>query len=237
MTHRFVIVPVVAGALVLAVGCASRSFVREELQTSETGLEQRLRRLETDLSRQKTRLSRIAPQVMEARSSADEAKTRADQAASTADQALSKVERAEEIADQALAMAEETDRRLRRFLANRYERELVKTVVITFSFDKWELDAAGQDALVGVVKELKENPNLGVDLVGHTDSAGSALYNLELSQRRVETVRRFLAGKGVDLHRIQSIGLGELRPLADNTTQGGRARNRRAAIKLFIPTE
>lgn len=237
MMHRFVIVSLVAGALVLAVGCASKSFVREQLQTSGTGLEQRLRRLETDLSRQKTRLSRISSQVMEARSSADEGKTRADQAAYRADQALSKVERAREMADHALAMAEETDRRLRPLWANRYKRELVKTVVISFRFGKWELDAAGQLALVGVVKELKENPNLGVDLVGHTDSAGSALYNLELSQRRVEAVRRFLAGKGVDLQRIQSIGLGELHPVANNATKRGRARNRRAAIKLFIPTE
>jgi outer membrane protein OmpA-like peptidoglycan-associated protein len=78
---------------------------------------------------------------------------------------------------------------------------------------------------------------LVVDLEGYTDSTGDAAYNVQLSQRRVEAVRRFLAEKGVEIHRLSSIGLGEARPVANNQTRAGRDQNRRVAIRLFGPVE
>lgn len=237
MVRRFLIVFLVAGPLVLPAGCASKKFVQVKLEKSEKQVGQRLGMLETTLSQEKDRLSRVGSQVTEVLASADEANRQADQAASKAAQAFSTADRATGMAEQALAKGEETDSRLRRLRANRYKRDLVETVVITFGFDKWELDDAAQTALVDAVKELMENPTLMVDLEGHTDSVGSARYNLELSQRRTEAVRRFLVEKGVDLPRIQSIGAGEVHPVADNTARDGRAQNRRVVIKLFIPTD
>jgi len=60
---------------------------------------------------------------------------------------------------------------------------------------------------------------------------------VQLSQRRVEVVRRYLVEKGVDLPRIESIGLGEAQPTADNKTAQGRAQNRRVVIRLFGPAD
>ncbi|MFQ5962518.1 MAG: OmpA family protein [Candidatus Methylomirabilales bacterium] len=230
MGRGFIVVSVVAAGIVFATGCATKRFLREELQKTDTTVTKRVRTLETDLDRQKNQLRTLARQVTEVRALVDEANRRTHEATSKAD-------RATRIADQALARVEQADSRLRRLSADRHKRELVKTVVVRFAFNRWELDAPGQAAIMDVVTELRENPNLGVELEGHTDSVGSALYNLELSQRRAQSVRRFLVIEGVDLHRIQSIGLGELQPVADNTTKDGRAQNRRVAIKLFIATE
>jgi OOP family OmpA-OmpF porin len=88
-----------------------------------------------------------------------------------------------------------------------------------------------------VAKQLEENPNLVVELEGYTDSQGASDYNVQLSQRRSETVRRFLVDKGVELHRIHSIGLGDVRPSADNNTPKGREQNRRVMVKIFAPAE
>ena len=91
-----------------------------------------------------------------------------------------------------------------------------------------------QTALLSLVKELRENPKLIVDLEGYTDSVGPREYNVQLSQRRVEAVRRYLVDKGVDMPRIQWIGLGQL---PDRGTQEDQAKNRRVTLKMMIPKD
>jgi outer membrane protein OmpA-like peptidoglycan-associated protein len=83
-----------------------------------------------------------------------------------------------------------------------------------------------------ITKELKDNPLLTVDLEGYTDQMGPREYNVGLSQRRVESVRRFLIGNGADLARIYSVGLGPL----NGTEQA--ALKRRVTVRLMInPTD
>ena len=76
-----------------------------------------------------------------------------------------------------------------------------------------------------------------VELEGYTDSVGDGSYNVQLSQRRAEAVRRFLVEKGVEIHRIHSIGLGDIKPSADNGTPKGREQNRRVMVRTFAPVE
>jgi outer membrane protein OmpA-like peptidoglycan-associated protein len=110
-------------------------------------------------------------------------------------------------------------------------------VSIVFGLNKWELNDRGQTALLDVVKQLEENPNMVVVLEGYTDNLGPGHYNLQLSQRRADAVLRFLVEKGVELNRIQVIGLGSIRPVADNRTKQGREQNRRVVLKLFGPAD
>jgi len=241
----------IAGGLLLGSGCATKQFVREEVQKSEGKLGQEVGRVETGLGQERTRLGDVATQVTETRAvataaaqraeaatgAATQAATRAEAAAGRAGQAMGRADEALTAAGQAGAKAEETDRRLTRLWAGRYKRSLADTVVIVFGFDRWQLDDGAQTALLEVVRQLQATPDLVVDLEGYTDSTGPATYNLQLSQRRAEAVRRFLVDKGIELHRIQSIGLGDTSPIADNTTRTGRDQNRRVALKLFAPTE
>ncbi len=243
MNQRFLIIPVLAG-VTLVTGCATKGFVREELQKTETKVDQRVGKLETDVGQEKDRVSGVLVQVKDVRSLADEARARGEQAGVRADEAATKAagawtkaDQASGTAEQALAKAEQTDSRWNRAWANRFKRNLAETAVINFGFDRWDLDDGAQTALLDVVKQLKENPNLVVDLEGFTDGQGPAPYNVQLSQRRVEAVRRFLVEKGVELPRVQAIGLGKTQPVADNSTRDGRAQNRRVVIKLFTPTE
>lgn len=99
-----------------------------------------------------------------------------------------------------------------------------------FDFDKAELKPSAEDVLRETVKTLKDNPDLRVVVEGHTDSVGSEQYNERLSERRAEAVKRYLVRQGIDSSHITTRGYGESRPIADNTSREGRAKNRRAEI-------
>src|SRR6478752_267194 len=79
---------------------------------------------------------------------------------------------------------------------------------------------------------LSGQPNTEVRIIGHTDNTGSDAINDPLSQRRADAARDYLAARGVDPRRIVTAGRGEHEPIADNSTEAGRARNRRVEIFL-----
>lgn len=79
---------------------------------------------------------------------------------------------------------------------------------------------------------MNENKDKRVALSGHTDSIGTEKYNQGLSERRAASVKNYLVKKGVDGGRITSQGFGETKPIADNKTKEGRAKNRRVEIKV-----
>lgn len=78
---------------------------------------------------------------------------------------------------------------------------------------------------------LRECPNVRTEVEGHTDSVGSEVYNQALSQRRAESVASYLINHGVSSSRLEAKGLGESNPIADNSTEDGRALNRRVELK------
>jgi len=137
-----------------------------------------------------------------------------------------------ERADSAMAKAGSVDSRLTRLWSNRYNQKAVDTVEIYFGFDQAELSDGAQTALVGVVKELEASPTLVVKLGGFTDPKGAKTYNYLLAQRRVEAVRRFLADKGVQLSRVQAIGMGAL---DDRGTPD--EKKRRVTVTLMVDSE
>jgi outer membrane protein OmpA-like peptidoglycan-associated protein len=87
------------------------------------------------------------------------------------------------------------------------------------------------------VKVLQDYPDVHLEISGHTDSRGGASYNLGLSQRRADSVRMYFVSRGVAASRLTSIGYGEDRPIADNSTSSGRATNRRTEFRLINPGE
>ena len=178
-----------------------------------------------------------AKKAAEASTAASQAATRADEASAKATEAAGRADAAGATAKDALAKATDTDQRLTKLWANRDKRTLTDTVVVQFDFDKWMLDDGAQTRLLALAKQLQEQPQLTIELEGFTDSIGPVPYNIGLSQRRAESVRRFLVEKGVELPRIHSIGMGDIRPVADNKTKQGRDQNRRVSIRLYAPAE
>ena len=82
---------------------------------------------------------------------------------------------------------------------------------------------------------LQGDTHARIEIVGHTDSTGSDAINNPLSVERAQSVRDYLAGRGVAPTRMQTAGRGEREPVADNTTEAGRARNRRVEVFLREP--
>lgn len=98
---------------------------------------------------------------------------------------------------------------------------------VVFDSNSAELTPAAQGTLDKVVAAMQRFTRPVVEVGGHTDSVGPPEFNIDLSQRRTDSVQAYLAEQGVDLSRLQSIGFGEANPIADNVTEEGRLQNRR----------
>lgn len=105
---------------------------------------------------------------------------------------------------------------------------------ILFDLDKATLQDESVKQLQDVVVLLRENLELVLEVQGHTDDQGSDQYNLDLSQRRAETVVTYLGLFGIDSSRLFPKGYGESTPVLSNATEEGRAKNRR--VELVKPT-
>lgn len=104
---------------------------------------------------------------------------------------------------------------------------------VTFEFNSADLTSESRPILAAVAADVKRFPNLRIELQGHTDSVGNDAYNLQLSERRAQSVRDFLIAEGVDPQQLTSRGYGESQPVADNQTAEGRAKNRRVVMSVI----
>jgi len=84
------------------------------------------------------------------------------------------------------------------------------------------------------VAALAEEPDLRIEIEGHTCNIGTAEYNLALGDRRASAVRDYLTGQGVSLDRLQTVSFGEERPAHDNAREETRRLNRRAALVVRL---
>ena len=102
---------------------------------------------------------------------------------------------------------------------------------VLFGFDSTVIDPQAFDMLNEAVKVLGQNPDLKVEIDGHTDSTGPAEYNMVLSQKRAQAVMKYFVDNGVDAGRLTAKGFGLTQPIADNGSKEGRAKNRRVELK------
>jgi outer membrane protein OmpA-like peptidoglycan-associated protein len=197
--------------LMVVSGCATRDWVRDLVGKKEAEIGGRMDGLGNQIKTTDANLGETTKLALGAGERADGAVAKADGA---------------------MAKAGNVDSRLTRIWSNRYNQKAVDTVEVYFGFDQAELSDGAQTALVGVVKELEANPTLVVKLGGFTDPKGSKSYNYALAQRRVEAVRRFLADKGVQLSRVQAIGMG---PLGERGTPD--EKKRRVTVTLMVDSD
>ncbi len=112
---------------------------------------------------------------------------------------------------------------------------VVKRIVlrgVNFDFDKSDIRSDSRPVLDEAADILHANPNVRIAVEGHTDAVGTDQYNEKLSMRRAEAVYRYLINQGVPPERMEAIGYGESRPVADNETASGRAQNRRVELRV-----
>jgi OmpA-OmpF porin, OOP family len=107
---------------------------------------------------------------------------------------------------------------------------LVKLQGIHFRFDSASLTSEAKSILDRSLSAIRANSSQNIQVEGHTDSTGSDSYNLDLSQRRAETVVNYLSSKGVNSSRLSARGFGESSPVSSNDTAASRAQNRRVEV-------
>lgn len=112
--------------------------------------------------------------------------------------------------------------------------EKIRLPIVHFDFDKYNIKKLYVPDLDQHVAYLSANPLSPVTVEGHTDSIGSDQYNQRLSERRANSVRKYLIEQGIASSRIRIAGYGEQRPIADNKTKEGRAINRRAEFEVTV---
>jgi len=211
---RKVVSPAVVVLVVASValtGCASKTFVQEQISASEQRTDAKIGEVQSSVEKSQQEISAL--QAKDA-----DLQNQINQLSETAKDALMRAKEAGVLAEG-------------QFL---YETVLTDNDV-KFGFDKYSLSDEAKAALDAFAKKVKsENKGVYVEIQGHTDNIGSEKYNLELGYKRAEQAMEYLAREhGAPLHRMNVISYGEYKPIADNSTKEGRAQNRRVALVVL----
>jgi outer membrane protein OmpA-like peptidoglycan-associated protein len=201
---------------------ANRNALIAEQQIAE--LYSRRQVEQGEAARNRVLLDAREAETERARAAADAAKAQAEaaraQAASANASALSADAQAQQLREELLAMqAKQTDRGM-----------VITLGDVLFDTGRAELKPGAMNTVERLGSFLNEHKDLRVLIEGHTDSRGSADYNLGLSERRADAVRAALSVRGIDPTRIQARGLGKDYPVANNDTREGQQANRRVEI-------
>lgn len=140
-------------------------------------------------------------------------------------------------AQRAQALLDARDAQIRKLQNSLNAKQTERGTLVTFGdvlfdFNKAELKSSALPNVTELARFLQENPERQVIVEGYTDSVGSASYNQGLSERRAESVRRALVRAGVAPTRIVAQGYGKEYPVADNSSDSGRAQNRRVEVTI-----
>ncbi|HEY6448425.1 MAG TPA: OmpA family protein [Acidobacteriaceae bacterium] len=200
-----------------------------------------------DAARQQAEQAALAAQQQQqqAQQQAEQAQAQAQASAQQAQQAQADAEKArqqQQAAEQAAAAAAQQTEQMREKLRDQLNQVLqtqdtargliVNMSDVLFATNQYTLKPDAQIKLAKVSGILLTYPNIKVQVEGYTDNTGSQGYNLTLSQHRATAVQAFLIAQGVSPENITSQGYGEADPVADNSTSGGRAQNRRVEMVI-----
>lgn len=103
---------------------------------------------------------------------------------------------------------------------------------ILFDFDQSTLKPSARINIESLATSLKNNPETNILIVGHTDATGTDAYNYRLSERRAAAVKAYTQSQGISSSRLTTEGRGETEPIASNTSETGKAQNRRVEIVI-----
>lgn len=108
---------------------------------------------------------------------------------------------------------------------------------IYFDTNKSEVNSKSEISLLKLISIFQKYPKTNIMVEGHTDSTGRDTYNMELSQKRAQSVTNYLTRNGIDSSRIQTNWFGEEQPKYDNSTAEGRSKNRRVELAIYASEE
>jgi outer membrane protein OmpA-like peptidoglycan-associated protein len=165
---------------------------------------------------------------------ATRAKAEAEAKAREAEQARLAARAEAEKAAKAKAEADQLTKELSDLKAKQTERGIILTIGdVLFATGKADLSPDAMRSVNKLIEFLQKYTNRNVLIEGHTDSVGSDEFNLTLSQKRADSLKEALTGKGVEEKRITTVGYGKKYPVAGNDTAAGRQQNRRVEVSIL----
>lgn len=219
-------VALLAGAFSVGViGCASRGYVDEQMGILSQGMESRIQEtdreveaLEGNVSTIREDLSAKEREISQLRNMTESQERKLRESLDRAEEAMDRAENASKLTKGKLL----------------YE-VTISDESVPFGYDKAQLTDAARTALDTFAETLiVENAPVYIEIQGHTDAIGSEAYNLRLGRDRAEAVMRHLHIKHeMPLDRMGVFSYGESRPVADNKTKAGRAKNRRVVLLVM----
>jgi outer membrane protein OmpA-like peptidoglycan-associated protein len=121
----------------------------------------------------------------------------------------------------------------KRIVRDLQKNGIATTSAINFDINSAKLRPSAKPILNEIAKYLKDNPQAKIEVQGHTCTIGAYQYNMDLSKRRAKAVDDYIAGLKIDASRMTPVGFGYTKPIADNKTSAGRAKNRRVVFKVL----
>ncbi|MCI5056192.1 MAG: OmpA family protein [Flavobacteriales bacterium] len=115
----------------------------------------------------------------------------------------------------------------------KYEPKHVVLYEVAFDPNSAHLKESSDRELRDLLELMSDKPHMQIEILGHTDSIGSIEHNMKLSLERANAIKQYLVDGGIQEHRIKTSGHGPLVPIDTNTTEEGRARNRRIEVKVL----
>jgi outer membrane protein OmpA-like peptidoglycan-associated protein len=228
----------------LSTGClATRKFTRNEVKTSSDALSAQIEATNAQVKETQDSVNLVNNRV-----------TQVDQRVSTVDQRVTSVDGKVTDLDGRTTQSVNTLKTdvssvntkadaasrnvtdLNTKFQNRNNYTVSDQKAVLFRFDSATLTDENKSSLDEIAKAITENPNAILVLEGHTDSTGDQTYNIRLGERRIESVRRYLAvDKGVPVYKIEEISFGAEKPIAPNDSREGREQNRAVTLSILVP--
>ncbi len=239
--RRLSIVLLILVASTLSSACiASRKFVRNEVSTSadtlNTRLDKTIEKTNADIGEVRDGVTRVDGKVTAVDGRVTELDSKTTQRFDSVRGDIRNVDQKAATAQSSADKASENVTVLDEKFQNRNLYSVTTEKSILFRFDSAKLDPKFTTDLEEVATTLQKNPDALVILEGRTDASGDTNYNVQLGERRVEAVKRYLAvDMGVPIYRMHEISFGEAKPVAENKTREGREKNRAVVLTILVP--
>jgi outer membrane protein OmpA-like peptidoglycan-associated protein len=236
MNRSMVVVILCAATAVVASGCATKKFVREQVGMTENALGYRVDTTQTELRQTAEKTGANAQAIDAATQKIEGVDTRVAAVDTRVGEVSALAADAKKEAGSVGQALRETDEKHTQRFNNRNKYSALETKTVYFDFNKANLRDEGMSELEDIAKALKADPNAMVELQGFADSRGSDDYNFRLTRDRVDAVTRYLVQRhGIELRRVSAVGMGKAPQTNGKADREALAKSRRVDIVLLAP--
>jgi outer membrane protein OmpA-like peptidoglycan-associated protein len=218
--------------VLLTSGCATKKYVRTEVDSSTHQLSARIDNNEQAIKSSQNEIEELNGLTRDQSQKIAVLDNGVKQIDSKAQQALNTGEAAQNTANKAVNQVSTLENKFQ----NRNHYAVLNEEQVRFKFNSAKLDPSFKKVLDDLAHQIKQNPDVILIMEGRTDATGPRDYNIELGQKRLQAVIRYLVvEQEVPMNRISQLSFGADRPIAANKTKEGRAQNRSVVLRVMGP--